>query len=539
MTEEKGENRTLQDYVSVLRRRKWVIILALLVVPAAAILFSLRQEALYSASAQVLMSRQDLAAVLTNTQSNLQTLPDREAATQADVAHTPRVAKEVLAALKLTDRTPEDLLRATGVTPSLSSDIITFSATDPVPATAVKIATQFAITFTAYRSELDTAALKKARKEVLTRLANLRASGEAKSSFYTTLQGKEQQLSTLEALQTSNATVLRVADKAVKVQPKPSRNGVLGVVLGLVLGIGLAFLLDALDTRVRTADEIRDRLGLPLLARLPEPPRDLRAESRLAMVAEPHSVYSEAFRILATNLDFVNLEWGARSIMITSSVQGEGKSTTIANLAVALARTGRRVALVDLDLRRPKLDRFFKIEERPGLTHVALGRVSLDEALVTFTDIGVADDEADDFSLPTLRDSRGREPQQGSLMVLPSGAIPPNPGEFVSSRALGEILDELRERADIVLIDSPPLLQVSDTMTLSAKVDAVIVVTRFSMIRRPMLKELHRVLETCPAGKLGFVLTGAEMEEGYGYGYSYGYGYVARGYGRTEKETTT
>lgn len=541
MAEHRGENRTLHDYLSVLRRRKWVIILALIVVPAAAIVFSLRQSALYSASSEVLMSHQDLAAVLTNTQSNSVQLPDREAATQADIAHTPKVMAQVLTDLGLKGRTTDDLLKATSVTPSLSSDILTFSATDPDPLLAQKLATQFATTFTHYRSELDTASLKKARQEVLQRLNRLKAAGDTKSTYYRSLQEKEQQLSTLEALQTSNATLLRAADKAIKVRPKPSTNGVLGVVLGLVLGLGLAFLLDALDTRVRTADEIRERLGTPLLARLPEPPRELRGDNRLAMISEPHSVYAEAFRILATNLDFVNLEWGARSIMVTSSVQGEGKSTTIANLAVALARTGRRVALVDLDLRRPFIDRFFKLEERPGLTHVALGRVSLDDALVTFSDIdygeGLAEEE---YSLAGSRAPERDQPSQsGLLMVLPSGALPPNPGEFVSSRALGEILDELRERADIVLIDTPPLLQVGDAMTLSAKVDALIVVTRFSLIRRPMLNELHRVLETCPAGKLGFVLTGAEMEEGYGYGYSYGYGYVARGYGRTEKETTT
>lgn len=532
MAEARGDSRTLQDYISVLRRRKWVIVLALIVVPAAAVVFSLRQSPLYSASAEVLINRQDLAAALTNTQSSTAQLPDRDAATQAAAAHTPIVAKRVIKKLDLKLVTADDLLKNTSVLPALDSDILTFTASDPDPKVAIAIASEYALQYTKYRTELDTASLKVASDEVEARLAKLRAQGDKTSRLYTSLQDKEQQIATLEALQTANATVMRAADKAVKVRPKPSRNGVLGLVLGLVLGIGLAFLLDALDTRVRSADEIRERLGLPLLARLPEPPRDLRGDNRLAMVAEPHSVYAESFRILATNLDFVNLEWGARSIMVTSSVQSEGKSTTVANLAVALARSGRRVALVDLDLRRPYLDRFFRLEERPGLTHVALGRVDLDEALVTFTDIDA--DEDVDGAAPGSID--GTAAHAGELMVLTSGALPPNPGEFVASRAVNDILDELRTRADVVLIDTPPLMQVGDAMTLSAKVDALMIVTRFSLIRRPMLGELHRVLDTCPAGKLGFVLTGAELEEGYGYGYSYGYGYVARGYGRSEKE---
>jgi uncharacterized protein involved in exopolysaccharide biosynthesis len=133
MAEPRGDSKTLQDYVSVLKRRKWVIILSMVVVPVVAVVFSLRQSPLYSASADVLMSRQDLAAVLTNTQSNVASQPDRDAATQAEIAHTPNVAKQVLATLKLTDRSTDDFLKNTSVTPSLSSDVITFAATTTGP----------------------------------------------------------------------------------------------------------------------------------------------------------------------------------------------------------------------------------------------------------------------------------------------------------------------------------------------------------------------------------------------------------------------
>ena len=134
-----------------------------------------------------------------------------------------------------------------------------------------------------------------------------------------------------------------------------------------MLGIGLAFLREALDTRVRSADEVGEKLGLPLLARVPEPPRKLRNSNRLVMQADPHGAQAEAFRTLRTNIEFVNLDVHARTIMITSAIQSEGKSTTAANLAIAFARMGKRVALVDLDLRRPFLDKFFDFGDRPGL----------------------------------------------------------------------------------------------------------------------------------------------------------------------------
>jgi Mrp family chromosome partitioning ATPase len=288
-----------------------------------------------------------------------------------------------------------------------------------------------------------------------------------------------------------------------------------------VLGIGLAFLWEALDTRVRSAEEIDERLHLPLLGRLPEPAKRLRAQNRLAMVDEPNGVGAEAFRILRTNLEFANLERGAKTIMVTSALESEGKSTTAANLAVAFARAGKRVVLVDLDLRRPFVDKFFTLNGHPGVTQVALGMATLDEALIP---VAVARPEGAHANGNGNGNGNGHAKVEGFLQILRSGPIPPDPGEFAATHALEAIIDELRARADVVIIDSAPLLHVGDSVTLSSKVDAMLLVARLNILKRPVLNELHRVLDTCPAQKLGFVVTGSNLEDGYGYG-GYGYGY--------------
>jgi capsular exopolysaccharide synthesis family protein len=225
------------------------------------------------------------------------------------------------------------------------------------------------------------------------------------------------------------------------------------------------------------------------------------------MLDDESGIQTEAYRKLRINLDFANLSIKARTIMVTSATEQEGKSTTVANLAVALARAGRRVVLVDLDLRKPFLDRFFDLTGRPGMTDVALGHVTLDQAM---------------WSIPIP--GAGGGPQAGSLHVLPSGPMPPNPADLIESSVVSEVLLDLAERADVVLLDSAPLLPVSDGVILSNKVDGMLVVVRASTVRRPVLTELQRVLAACPAAKLGFVLTGSDEAEGYGY---YGYG----GYG--------
>jgi succinoglycan biosynthesis transport protein ExoP len=326
----------------------------------------------------------------------------------------------------------------------------------------------------------------------------------------------------MEVLQGSNVLLSRNATSAAQVQPKPTRNAILAGVLGLALGIGLAFLRDVLNTRVRTGSEVESRLGLPLLGRIPEPARRLRAKERLVMLARPHTPAAEAFRVLATNVDFVNLDRGAKTIMVTSARRGEGKSTTIANLAIAFARAGRRVALVDLDLRRPTIAAFFGLKGRPGLTEVALGRMRLDEAVAK---VPVVDESE-------LELRAGNGSVRGMLDVLPSGPLPPNPPEFLSQAGLSDVLAQVTERADLVLIDATPLLDLSDAMALAGRVDALLVVTRMDNLHRSVLDEMNRVLSSVPVIKLGFVLTGTKADAGYGYGgygYDYGYGEPARG----------
>jgi Mrp family chromosome partitioning ATPase/capsular polysaccharide biosynthesis protein len=510
-----------------------VVVLAVLLLPAATLIVSLNQRSVYQASAQVLLSRQNLANSLTGTQDpSAYVQADRIAQTQAGVARVPEIARRVLKRLQISNMTPARFLEHSSVTPAQNADILTFRVRNSNPAVARALVDTYTREYTNYRRQLDTASIARARAGVAVRIQQLERQHQEKSALYANLADRDQQLATMEALQTSNAFVVTDGSKAVEVQPKPVRNAVLGLVLGLVVGIGLAFLWEALDTRVRSAEEIGERLGMSLLARLPEPSRKLRSKDVLVMASSPGSVEAEAFRILRTNLDFVRLNNEAKAIMVTSAVPQEGKSTTIANLAIALARGGERVVLVDLDLRRPSVHKFFGLTG-PGVTQVAVGHVSLNDAIERIAITGGQPKKLyngngnGNGNGHGDGNGNGRTRVEGFLEVLPAGPIPPDPGEFVGTRALAEILGELRERADIVLVDAPPVLHVGDAMTLSTKVDGVIVVTRMNVVRRNMLAELGRQLAHTPAAKLGFVLTAAGQEDGgfgLGYGYSYGHG---------------
>jgi Mrp family chromosome partitioning ATPase/capsular polysaccharide biosynthesis protein len=496
---------SLRDYLAVLHRRKWIVIATVFVMMAGAAAYSLQQEPLYRAEAEVLLNTQDATAALSGAApASSSTEASRVIQTQADLARAPAV----MAAAVQTAEVPisaSAFQDQSSVTASPDSDLLEFQVDFNDPSRARDLANSYAREFVRYRETLDTASLRRARRGVEDRIRELAEAGDEESALYQKLASKSEELKVLSALQTSHAVVVKTAGTAPKVQPKPIRDLVIAGVIALIVGVGLALAWDALDTKPRSALEIAQRLGLPLLGRIPRSP--FRNEGPLVMFEAPDGVEAEPFRMLRANLDLAGVDLGFQSVIVTSALQDEGKSTTIANLAIASARAGRDVVLVDLDLRRGDIGRLFGVTERYGITDVVRGAVSVGAALVPIfiNDDGFAAVQGD------AAVSSAERP--GSLRILPTGVLPPDPGDLVLSDAVASILDELDGTGDLVVVDAPPFLQAGDALAISSLVDAVIVVARIG-IRRPTLDELSRTLDRISADKLGVVVTGGTLGQG-------------------------
>jgi Mrp family chromosome partitioning ATPase len=260
---------------------------------------------------------------------------------------------------------------------------------------------------------------------------------------------------------------------------------------------------------------------------VPPPPRHLEAEGKLAVLAEPDSDHAEHYRLLATNIELINLDRGAKSIVVTSPLSSDGKSVTSASLAVSFARRGYHVVLLEADVRRPTLGRLFDLGERAGLSDVALGRERLEDALAQ-------------VELPVVQKPSGRSDirpstngpaaVEGRLEILLSGPPPPSPPDFLGSQAVAKIVAELTDRADLILIDTPPILHLSDVpaMLLGAEIDALITGVRIGRTDRHSIDELKRVLDSSPVVKLGFFVTGVREAPGYARYYGDGSTYAHR-----------
>lgn len=325
---------------------------------------------------------------------------------------------------------------------------------------------------------------------------------ESQRAFY---QSQLEELDLMrDVSEQGGAHVLRMAETPTSpVSPNPVRDGGIALVLGLVLGVGVAFLIDTLDERIRgVADLERVAGGLPILALVPEMD-EARDGAFVAARDKAQSPGAEAYRSLRTAVKFAAIDRPIEVIQITSASSGEGKTTTVANLAVALAQGGDRVAVVCCDLRRPTLQNRMGVSLTPGLTDVLLGDVTLDAAV---------------------------RRHAGNIFVLPAGSPPPNPSELLSSDKAAGVIKALAEKVDVVIVDSTPVLPVTDALVVSRLVDATIVVTDRRSTDRKAVRRTLQLLNQVNAPVVGLVLNG--VLEGGGYGYGYGYG----GYASTASE---
>jgi len=285
--------------------------------------------------------------------------------------------------------------------------------------------------------------------------------------------------------------------------PNHRQDMLVGLATALVLAAAVAFVREQLDDSVRTKEELERQTGLPVLGVIPKvtswkDPTSVHLETRHA----PRSAAAEAYRTLLTSLEFLHVQRSARVIQVTSPSAGEGKTTTAANLAVAHADSGKRTLVVDCDLRRPRLHRFFGASPSPGFTSVLLGQVDLDEAVVA------------------------AEGTPG-LWVLPAGPLPANPAELLRGTRAQSLLRDLRNDYDVVVMDSPPVLPVADALVVSRAADATLIVASSHATTRRRLRRAIENLRQVEAPLVGAVLNSIPAADDYGYDMGY-YGYDDR-----------
>jgi polysaccharide biosynthesis transport protein len=338
---------------------------------------------------------------------------------------------------------------------------------------------------------------------------NLEGRVRSMQKIYDDLQ-QQYQVSRIE--QSVDASKVEIIDEATvpgwPVSPNRKRDVMMAAALGLLLGVLIAVVLDRLDNSIRSPDEVREQLDVNVLGMIPvirvdhdqsKMPSDAPLE-RLVTHADPRSVVAESYRSLRTNLAFARASQDVRTLVLTSPGPADGKSTTVANLAITFAQQGQRTLLIDADLRRAVLDKTFSVPRSPGLTELIIGSVDLDQAV--------------------------HETQVPNLFVMGSGQFPPNPSELLGSPAMREILAEAKEKFDVVLFDSPPLLAVTDAAVLSTMVDGTVLVVRMGSTAREAARLAIARLRQVHARVLGALLNDVHMR-GPGYYGGYGYQYYA------------
>ena len=535
----------LRRYLSVLRRRRLVILATTAAVVVVAVALSFRQPDVYRASVQLLLRSTASENVVGNRPA-----PDspRQLTNEIEVIESDIVRMAVEDA---TDRRiPRDAISARVATEG--SDVIRLSAEGGTATEAAILANAYARTYADWRRQQRVDELLAAGAEIQGRIEGLRTRLDQASAPLKDLDG---QLSTVQSPQARTALIeeraalaeqlesqlrpleeqlefhqrqldelqvsaklaesggLQVLSQAVPPEraasPRPERAGLVALAVGLMLGLALAFIFEFFDDSIKDRAELELASGgLPVLAAIPKVRRGQR--ELLFPLEEPRSNVAEAYRALRTSLSFFSAEAPVRIVQVTSARAGEGKTTTVANLALALAQAGQRVVAVSCDLRRPRLHEFFDATNDAGLTSALIGRATVTELLQKVA----ADDR---------------------LRVLASGPLPPNPSELLGSRRTEQAIEGVASLADMVVVDCPPVLPVTDTLVVSRLVDATVVVAAANVTSKRDVRRTVDLLRQAGAPIVGTVLTEVTGEEEYGYEAGYWYQAPKRSSGRNAR----
>lgn len=517
---EPDDTLDLRDLLRVIRTRKWVIITVTVLATALAVSVSLLQTPLYESEARVLITEKNAGADIVGAQgSEFSSQPERNLQIQVQLMQGRPLMESTIASLGL-DVTSDDLANQVEVVAVGQTNVVTVTAKAEDPQRAADIANTLSEAYVTWSRDYNRKSIQTAITEVERRLEDARAdvievsrdiqrlgeSAELNSELsiatasYTTLAEQLGDLKVSEQLEAGSGSVVSPAvANPEPAEPRPVRNGTLGLAIGLVFGLGVALLTEYLDTTLRSTDEIEDVYGAPVLGIIPAEKAKDDENRRLAIVRHPGSAAAEAYRGLRNSLDFINFEHSIKTLLVCSAEPAEGKSTVAANLAAGLAQTGKRVVFVNCDFRRPTVDQFFHVTNALGLADVLAGTSPLQAALQR------------PAGLP-------------NLSVLTSGKLPPNPSEMLGSARMRDTLEALAAEADWVILDSPPILAVADTGAVARWADGALVVIKAHSSHRDAARKARETLEQVGARVLGGVVWGLE---GHTYGGGYGYG----GYG--------
>lgn len=487
----------LRSYLDALKRRRVVVVATAAIVLVAALAWSWTQRPRYEARARVLIAA-DPGAVFRTTVPVLD--PNRVLQTELLVFDSPQLKAKVRERLGRTP--PVDVQQVE------QTDVIEVVASSPRAADAAAVANAYANAYIDLRREEAVGNVVAAAEQLQAKISDLQkqiegASGEKLASLIDQQGLFRQKLDQLQvdgALQSSAARLISEASKPQSpVAPDRLRIALVALVFGLILGVGVGLAVEYLDNSIRTVEDVHRVVpGLRVVGLIPVV-KDWksREEALVVSLRSPTSPAAEAMRTLRTSLAFLALEHDVGVVQVTSADAGEGKSSTVANLGVALARAGRRVVVVDCDLRRPRLHRFFELDGDIGLTSLLAGEADLAAAVRPVP------------SLPRL-------------MVLPAGPLPADPSELLSSARMAEVVDALRAQGATVILDCPPVLPLADALATAPLADATIIVCRAGQSDGKRLNRCVDLLRQVRAPLAGIVLNAVPGDATYGSGYAYG-----------------